>query len=192
MVNFFPGFIVPESAQIMAKMFDRSPRAAGEVSQRSDYQREQRRWEAAESLSRRLDPRRRRSHRPHRQGRRHRPRRHRQRLRRHHQGPRAARRRLDLSADHAGAAQPRLQARRHPQDHERQHPPRHARRGESGGGDCRGGQDDESAIALALGTIGHLELADRLAVVHLQQVQQRLGIERGLEEPRAAVAKQAV
>ena len=131
MVNFFPGFIVPRSAEIMAKMFDkRRELRAASFPNEADYQREQTRWERqndypAGSIHDVVD----------------------------HidhiakvigvdhiglgsdfdgitQSPQAARRRFDLSADHAGAAQSRLQGRRHPQDHERQHPPRHASGGE--------------------------------------------------------------
>ena len=47
MVNFFPGFIVPRSAQIMAQMFDRSRELRAKFPNEADYQREQRRWEAA-------------------------------------------------------------------------------------------------------------------------------------------------
>ena len=45
MVNFFPGFIVPRSAQIMAQMFDRSRELRAKFPNEADYQREQRRWE---------------------------------------------------------------------------------------------------------------------------------------------------
>jgi membrane dipeptidase len=45
MVNFFPGFIVPKSAQIMAQMFDRSRDLRAKFPNEADYQREQRRWQ---------------------------------------------------------------------------------------------------------------------------------------------------
>jgi membrane dipeptidase len=46
MVNFFPGFIVPRSAEIMAKMFDKRRELRAAFPKEEDYQREQRRWEA--------------------------------------------------------------------------------------------------------------------------------------------------
>src|SRR5262245_5889610 len=45
MINFFPGFIVPRSAQIMAKMFDKSRELREQFPNEADYQRERRRWE---------------------------------------------------------------------------------------------------------------------------------------------------
>jgi membrane dipeptidase len=46
MVNFFPGFIVPQSAQIMARMFDKSRELKAQFPNEEDYQRELRRWRA--------------------------------------------------------------------------------------------------------------------------------------------------
>jgi membrane dipeptidase len=46
MVNFFPGFIVPESAAIMSKMFDKSRELRAQFPNEEDYNRERRRWEA--------------------------------------------------------------------------------------------------------------------------------------------------
>jgi membrane dipeptidase len=45
MINFFPGFIVPRAAQIMAKMFDKSRELREQFPNEADYQRERRRWE---------------------------------------------------------------------------------------------------------------------------------------------------
>src|SRR5438552_590596 len=45
MINFFPGFVVPRSAQIMAKMFDKSRELREQFPNEADYQRERRRWE---------------------------------------------------------------------------------------------------------------------------------------------------
>jgi membrane dipeptidase len=45
MVNFFPGFIVPRSAEILAKMFDKSRELRAAFPNDADYQREYRRWE---------------------------------------------------------------------------------------------------------------------------------------------------
>jgi membrane dipeptidase len=45
MVNFFPGFVVPRSAEIMAKMFDKSRELRAAFPVEADYQRERRRWE---------------------------------------------------------------------------------------------------------------------------------------------------
>jgi membrane dipeptidase len=45
MVNFFPGFIVPRSAEILAKMFDKSRELRAQFPNDADYQREYRRWE---------------------------------------------------------------------------------------------------------------------------------------------------
>jgi membrane dipeptidase len=45
MINFFPGFVVPRSAQIMAKMFDKSRELRAAYPNEADYQRERRRWE---------------------------------------------------------------------------------------------------------------------------------------------------
>src|SRR5205823_10927607 len=47
MVNFFPGFIVPKSAEIMRTMFDRGRKLRAEFPKEEDFQREVRRWEAA-------------------------------------------------------------------------------------------------------------------------------------------------
>jgi membrane dipeptidase len=46
MINFFPGFIVPRSAQIMAQMFDKSRELRAAFPNEADYTRERRRWEA--------------------------------------------------------------------------------------------------------------------------------------------------
>jgi membrane dipeptidase len=46
MVNFFPGFIVPKSAQIMRQMFDRTRQLRADFPKEEDFQRERRRWEA--------------------------------------------------------------------------------------------------------------------------------------------------
>jgi membrane dipeptidase len=46
MINFFPGFIVPRSAEIMAKMFDRRRELRAAFPKEEDYLREERRWEA--------------------------------------------------------------------------------------------------------------------------------------------------
>src|SRR5436190_5922245 len=45
MINFFPGFVVPKSAQIMAKMFDKTRELRAAFPNEADYQRENRRWE---------------------------------------------------------------------------------------------------------------------------------------------------
>src|SRR5262245_8487335 len=45
MVNFFPGFIVQRSAEILAKMFDKSRELRAAFPNDADYQREYRRWE---------------------------------------------------------------------------------------------------------------------------------------------------
>jgi membrane dipeptidase len=45
MVNFFPGFVVPESAQIMSQMFDKSRELRAKFPAEVDYQRERKRWE---------------------------------------------------------------------------------------------------------------------------------------------------
>jgi membrane dipeptidase len=45
MVNFFPGFIVPRSAEIMSKMFDKRRELRIAFPNEQDFQREQRRWE---------------------------------------------------------------------------------------------------------------------------------------------------
>ncbi len=47
MVNFFPGFVVPKSAEIMAKMFDARRELRAKFPVEEDYQRELKRWEAA-------------------------------------------------------------------------------------------------------------------------------------------------
>ena len=46
MVNFFPGFVVPKSAEIMAKMFDKTRELRAKFPIEADYQRERRKWEA--------------------------------------------------------------------------------------------------------------------------------------------------
>ncbi len=45
MINFFPGFIVPRSAQIMANMFDKRRELRAQFPNEADYQRESKRWE---------------------------------------------------------------------------------------------------------------------------------------------------
>jgi membrane dipeptidase len=45
MINFFPGFIVPRSAQIMNKMFDKRRELRAQFPNEADFQRESRRWE---------------------------------------------------------------------------------------------------------------------------------------------------
>jgi membrane dipeptidase len=45
MINFFPGFVVPRSAQIMKNMFDKSRELRAQFPNEADYQRERRRWE---------------------------------------------------------------------------------------------------------------------------------------------------
>src|SRR5256885_15554672 len=45
MVNFFPGFVVPRSAEIMAQMFDKSRELKAQFPNDADYQREWRRWQ---------------------------------------------------------------------------------------------------------------------------------------------------
>lgn len=47
MVNFFPGFVVPESAEIMGEMFKVSRKLRAEFPLEADYRRERRKWEAA-------------------------------------------------------------------------------------------------------------------------------------------------
>lgn len=47
MVNFFSGFVEPEAAKIMAKMFDLSRELRAKFPVEADYRRERRRWEAA-------------------------------------------------------------------------------------------------------------------------------------------------
>jgi membrane dipeptidase len=46
MVNFFPGFVVPKSAEIMAQMFDKTRELRAKFPNEADYLRERRRWEA--------------------------------------------------------------------------------------------------------------------------------------------------
>jgi membrane dipeptidase len=46
MVNFFPGFVVPKSAEIMAKMFDKTRELRAKFPKEEDYLRERKRWEA--------------------------------------------------------------------------------------------------------------------------------------------------
>jgi membrane dipeptidase len=46
MVNFFPGFVVPKSAEIMAEMFARGRELRAKFPKEEDYLRERRRWEA--------------------------------------------------------------------------------------------------------------------------------------------------
>ncbi len=46
MVNFFPGFVVPKSAEIMAKMFDKTRELRAKFPLEADYLRERKRWEA--------------------------------------------------------------------------------------------------------------------------------------------------
>ncbi len=45
MINFFPGFVVPKSAEIMAKMFDKRRELRAAFPKDEDFQRENRRWE---------------------------------------------------------------------------------------------------------------------------------------------------
>lgn len=45
MVNFFPGFIVPKSAEILGKMFDKRRELRAAFPKEEDYLREYRRWE---------------------------------------------------------------------------------------------------------------------------------------------------
>jgi membrane dipeptidase len=47
MVNFFPGFIVPKSAQIMADMFEKRRQLRAQFPNDADYKREERKWELA-------------------------------------------------------------------------------------------------------------------------------------------------
>lgn len=47
MVNFFSGFIEPQAAKIMAKMFDLSRELRAKFPEEADYRRERRRWELA-------------------------------------------------------------------------------------------------------------------------------------------------
>jgi membrane dipeptidase len=47
MVNFFPGFVVPKSAEIMAKMFDARRELRAKYPKEEDYQAGLKRWEAA-------------------------------------------------------------------------------------------------------------------------------------------------
>jgi membrane dipeptidase len=46
MVNFFPGFVVPKSAEIMAEMFAKTRELRAKFPKEEDYLRERRRWEA--------------------------------------------------------------------------------------------------------------------------------------------------
>jgi membrane dipeptidase len=46
MVNFFPGFVVPKSAEIMAQMFDKRRELRAKFAKEEDYERELKRWEA--------------------------------------------------------------------------------------------------------------------------------------------------
>jgi membrane dipeptidase len=46
MVNFFSGFIVPKSAEIMAQMFDKTRELRAKFPKEEDYLRERKRWEA--------------------------------------------------------------------------------------------------------------------------------------------------
>lgn len=46
MVNFFPGFVVPKSAEIMAQMFDKRRELRAKYAKEEDYERELKRWEA--------------------------------------------------------------------------------------------------------------------------------------------------
>ena len=46
MVNFFPGFVVPRSAEIMAQMFDKRRELRAKFTKEEDYLRELKRWEA--------------------------------------------------------------------------------------------------------------------------------------------------
>jgi membrane dipeptidase len=45
MINFFPGFIVPRSAEILGKMFDKRRELRAAFPKEEDYSREYRRWE---------------------------------------------------------------------------------------------------------------------------------------------------
>src|SRR6476660_9831261 len=45
MINFFPGFVVPRSAEIMAKMFDKRRELRAQFPNEADFQRENTRWE---------------------------------------------------------------------------------------------------------------------------------------------------
>jgi membrane dipeptidase len=47
MINFYPGFVVPKSAEIMAKMFDARRELRAKFPKEEDYDRELKRWEAA-------------------------------------------------------------------------------------------------------------------------------------------------
>jgi membrane dipeptidase len=47
MVNFFSGFVVPRSAQIMAQMFDKLRELRAAYPDEAEFQRQRRRWEAA-------------------------------------------------------------------------------------------------------------------------------------------------
>jgi membrane dipeptidase len=47
MVNFFPGFVVPRSAEIMAQMFDKLRELRAAYPDEAEFQRQRRRWEAA-------------------------------------------------------------------------------------------------------------------------------------------------
>jgi membrane dipeptidase len=47
MVNFYSGFVVPKSAEIMAKMFDARRELRAKFPKEEDYQRELKRWETA-------------------------------------------------------------------------------------------------------------------------------------------------
>src|SRR5688500_1508979 len=46
MVNFYPGFVVPRSAEIMATMFDKRRELRAKYTKEEDYERELKRWEA--------------------------------------------------------------------------------------------------------------------------------------------------
>ncbi|MDX1946990.1 MAG: dipeptidase [Pirellulaceae bacterium] len=46
MINFFPGFVVSESAAILAKMFDKNRELRAQFPKEEDFQRERKRWEA--------------------------------------------------------------------------------------------------------------------------------------------------
>lgn len=46
MVNFYPGFVVPKSAEIMARMFDKRRELRAKYTKEEDYERELKRWEA--------------------------------------------------------------------------------------------------------------------------------------------------
>jgi membrane dipeptidase len=50
MVNFFSGFVVPESARKMARMFDASRELRKKFPDEQDYQRERERWRRANPI----------------------------------------------------------------------------------------------------------------------------------------------